>query len=235
MKENILKKKARYVVFEGTEGIGKTTQVKKLVQHLRSKGYKVLETKEPGTPHIPETIEMRKYVLDSQYAEVITPLARELITQVIRSIHMEKLIIPAMEEYDFIVQDRGMLSGMSYAAALGHDTRWLEEMMERVAESFIMKYIEECSAWRPLEGIYDDIILLKGNISQSLNRASSCKQEYKAGDFIEQQGTSLLNKVDHYMDTLSSCFGNQYVSKINVDDKNIEEVFESILSRLNLR
>jgi dTMP kinase len=102
---------AKYICFEGTEGSGKSTQTQKLVDYLRSKGYKVLQTKEPGTPLSPLTMELRKIMLDSQYESQLTMTARELISQAIRSIHLERVVIPALSEYDYIIQDRGILSG----------------------------------------------------------------------------------------------------------------------------
>ena len=224
-------KKARYIVIEGADGIGKSTQVSKLSNYLRNKGYKVLETKEPGTPHIPATVELRKFVLDAQYADIMTPLSRELITQTIRSIHMEKLIIPAIEECDFIVQDRGVLSGICYAAALGHDIDWLEEISIKVNKPYLAKYTKGANT---LEGLYDDIILLKGNTQNTLERAINCKKEYEAGDFIESQGTSFQEKISSYMEELSCYFGNQYVSIIDTDNNDIDEVFSKVINKLNI-
>ncbi len=100
---------ARYICFEGLEGTGKTTQCALLAEYLRSKGLRVLLTKEPGTPLAPITMDLRGLMLDKQYDEQLTPLARELISQSIRSIHMEKIIYPAIQVHDYIIQDRGLL------------------------------------------------------------------------------------------------------------------------------
>src|SRR5271167_1025736 len=116
-------KRATYICLEGTEGVGKTTQTQKLVDHLRAKGCKVLQTKEPGTAHAPLTMQLRGIMLDKQYDEQLTAPARELISQAIRSIHLEKVVFPALSEYDFIVQDRGILSGLAYGTACGNDEK----------------------------------------------------------------------------------------------------------------
>ena len=47
-------RKAKYYVLEGVDGCGKTTHCKKLAEYLRAKGFRVLETKEPGSPLAPD-------------------------------------------------------------------------------------------------------------------------------------------------------------------------------------
>src|ERR1051325_7658731 len=168
--------KARYICFEGTEGVGKTTQTQKLVDYLREKGYKVLQTKEPGTPLAPLTMQLRGIMLDKQYDDQLTAPARELISQAIRSIHMDKVIVPALLQYDFIIQDRGVLSGLSYGSACGNDIDRLISLSE---------YVTESAREHLNDGIYDDIIYLKGDISVGLKKALSAKQEFAKGDAME--------------------------------------------------
>ena len=125
---------AQYIVFEGTEGVGKTTQTQKLVDYLKVQGFSVFHTKEPGTVHSPLTMQLRGIMLDNQYDDQLTQNARELVSQAIRSIHLEKVIRPAMNKYDFIVQDRGILSGLAYGEACGNDIGWLETLADCVSE-----------------------------------------------------------------------------------------------------
>src|SRR5665213_3054416 len=120
---NTIMKKARYICLEGTEGVGKTTQTQRLVDALRERGYRVLQTKEPGTNHVPLTMQLRGIMLDNQYDAILTKPAREFISQAIRSVHLERLIIPSLYEYDFIIQDRGILSGYAYGAGCGNDIK----------------------------------------------------------------------------------------------------------------
>ena len=117
---------AKYILIEGTEGAGKGTQIEKLVKYLESKGHKVLSTKEPGTPHLPLTMEQRKIMLDDKYSSQMSLKGRELQSQSIRSNHLVKLIKPALDEYDFIIQDRGLVSGLAYGEACGNPLEFLE-------------------------------------------------------------------------------------------------------------
>lgn len=215
-------KRARYICFEGTEGVGKTTQTQKLVDFLRSKGFAVLQTKEPGTPLVPLTMQLRAIMLDKQYDATLTAPARELISQAIRSIHMEKVVLPAINQYDYIVQDRGVLSGLAYGTACGNDPQNL---------AFLAGYVTETARSSLNDGIYDDIIYLKGDTSIGLKKALESKQEFAAGDAMEAKGNSFLQSVSSNMDEMSQAFNT---TTVNVDGKNIDEVFSDILKALHI-
>jgi dTMP kinase len=215
-------KKAIYICLEGVEGVGKTTQTQKLVDHLRVKGYKVLQTKEPGTSHAPLTMQLRGIMLDKQYDESLTAPARELISQAIRSIHLEKVVVPALGQYDYIVQDRGILSGLAYGAACGNDVDKL---------AFLSRYVTESSMPILGDSVYDSIIYLKGDTSFGLKRALQTKQEFAAGDAMEARGSSFIQQCSANMDEFSRAFNTKIVT---VDGKSIEEVFKEILRTLNI-
>ena len=215
-------KRATYICLEGTEGVGKTTQTQKLVDHLRAKGYRVLQTKEPGTVHAPLTLQLRAIMLDNQYDEQLTAPARELISQAIRSIHIEKVIVPALQEYDYIIQDRGMLSGFSYGHACGNPIEDLIALSAFVTDPVIGSF---------KDGIYDCIIYLKGDTSAGLKKALQSKQEFATGDAMETRGNSFIQNAQRNMDELSKSFNTK---TIDVDGKNIEEVFSDILHTLDI-
>lgn len=216
----------KYICIEGTEGVGKTTQTQKLVDYLRDLGYRVLQTKEPGTPHSPLTMELRNIMLNAKYEPEMTSSARELISQAIRSIHLEKVIKPAQGEYDFIVQDRGILSGFAYGEACGNDIGWLMSLSNTVVSKAMIT-----NAGSPTF-IYDQVILLIGGVENSLNKAIAAKQEFEAGDAIEMKGVSFMEKVGSNMKNYSSWFNT---TSINIDGKSIEDVFTDIIDALNIR
>jgi dTMP kinase len=212
----------RYIVIEGVDGTGKSTQVEKLSTYLVENGFKVLMTKEPGTKHAPITVELRGFMLNAKYDEQLTKTSRELINQAIRSIHLEKVIAPAMKEYDFIIQDRGILSSLAYGQACENDVSWLQELSNKLSITALGKCYND---------IYDDVIYLKGDIEKSLKTAKSSKQEYAEGDAIENKGASFMKEVSRNMDTHSHNFN---VRSVYVDNKNIDEVFENILNVLKI-
>jgi dTMP kinase len=221
-------KKAQYICLEGTEGVGKTTQTQKLVDTLRARGYKVLQTKEPGTPLEPLTMTLRGIMLDNQYDKTLTRPAREFISQAIRSIHLERVIVPAITEYDFIVQDRGILSGYAYGEACGNSFNSIKNMAIQNVQSANDTNLFDIHP----ELIYDFVVYLRGDSNKGLQKALAAKQEFEAGDAMESRGNSFLSKVSSNMDNYSSYFNTV---RIDVDGKSIEEVHDEILANLQLK
>lgn len=225
---NVSMKKTRYICLEGTEGVGKTTQTELLVSTLRSRGFSVLQTKEPGTSLIPLTMALRGIMLDNQYDQILTRPAREFISQAIRSIHLERLIIPALGEYDFIIQDRGILSGYAYATACGNQFGFIKSLANEVVDSAI----NDSNLLNPVtEKIYDTVVYLKGDSLKGLALAKSAKQEFTQGDAMESRGNEFINQASFNMDFMSEAFNTV---KIEVDGKSIEEVHGEILASLGL-
>lgn len=214
-------KKARYICFEGTEGVGKTTQCHLLAKRLTTLGYKVLLTKEPGTPLSALSMSLRGIMLDNAHDKELTTIARELISQSIRSIHLENVIYPALTQYDYIVQDRGMLSGLAYGVGCGNSENWINSLMTAVVGPSLNPY-----------ELYSDTIYLQGNVEKGLEKALLSKKEFTAGDAIEAKGSNFMKQVSHNMNRYSELFiGVKY---LNVDDKNIQQVFDEILTALNI-
>lgn len=221
-------KKARYICLEGTEGVGKTTQTQLLVDTLRARGFSVLQTKEPGTSHVPLTMVLRGIMLDNQYDAQMTRPAREFISQAIRSIHLEQLVVPNLDKYDFIIQDRGILSGYAYGTGCGNQYSFLRQLSTEVVDS-----ADNNTNTFPAvtEKIYDQVVYLKGDSKKGLAKAKAAKQEYAAGDAMESKGDSFMEQVSFNMDHMSESFNTV---RIDVDGKSIEEVHNEILAGLGL-
>jgi thymidylate kinase/HD superfamily phosphodiesterase len=246
--------KARYLCFEGTEGVGKTTQSKKLYEHLVSQGYNVLYTKEPGSPHQPVSLKLRELMLDASYqnnldlvkdklrqilkdhakdltdvavellnkiletdSKVMIPINREYLSQAIRSVHFEKLIYPAMYVYNYIIQDRGVLSGLAYGYTCGNDIKELNELACSITKKSSIEEVYQ---------IYDKIIVLTGDVNNHLEKAKACKQEFKAGDVIEEKGINFISNTNDKLIELAKNFNSEI---IEVDGKNIDEVASLII------
>ena len=220
--------KARYICLEGIEGVGKTTQTDLLVKTLRDRGFSVLQTKEPGTPLVPLTMVLRGIMLDNQYDAQMTRPAREFISQAIRSIHLEQLIVPNLDKYDFIIQDRGILSGYAYGTACGNSFFALQTLTEQVVEN---SDIKTKTSFRVTEKIYDTVVYLRGGSLKGLAKAKEAKQEFATGDAMESRGDNFMTQVSSNMDSMSHRFNTV---KIDVDGKSIDEVHNEILAGLGL-
>ena len=116
----------RFVVLEGADGSGKSTQVARLSERLRSGGRTVVETFEPGATALGARI--RALVLDGPSASVGTaapdPTTEALLMAADRAQHVAEVIVPALERGDWVVSDRFVPSSLVYqgvARGLGVD------------------------------------------------------------------------------------------------------------------
>lgn len=214
-------RKAKYLCFEGTEGCGKTTHTTKLAKYLEEKGFKVLLTKEPGTPHAPLTMELRGIMLDLKHESQMTAAAREYISQAIRSIHIDRVILPALEEYDYIIQDRGILTGLCYGHVCGNSHLFLTQLTSDTCRNI------KCD-WHQL---YDKVIYLKNDAVKGLALAKQSKQEFKTGDAIEAKGSEFMLQVAKDMNQMVHLFPH---CTIDVEGKTVDENFKEILRNIGL-
>jgi len=97
--------------FEGTDGSGKTTQIRRLVDRLREEGCDVLETAEPGGTPIGRQI--RKVLLDPANVEM-DPVAELLLYFACRAQNVAQWIRPALESGRVVVTDRFTDSTLVY-------------------------------------------------------------------------------------------------------------------------
>jgi dTMP kinase len=212
-----------YIVFEGSEGVFKTTQVALFAEYLRSKGKTVLVTKEPGTNLSPLTMILRDIVLNNKYEPEMTLMAREFIIQAIRSIHVNNIINPAIGKYDYIVQDRGIMSSIAYGIACGVEEAWLEKLNIYSANLFGTRSM--------YNHFYDITVFLKGDVVKGHHRATSSKQEFVEGDAMESKGLDFQRKVEANFNILKERFSG--IVNINVEDKTKEAILNEIILGIN--
>ncbi len=103
-----------FITFEGIEGSGKSTQVRKLVAALQQQGLPYLTTREPGGTVISEAI--RSILLNPDYAEM-KPETELLLYCASRVQHTGELIIPALQEGKIVICDRYFDSTYAYQGA----------------------------------------------------------------------------------------------------------------------
>ncbi len=111
-----------FISFEGTEGSGKTTQMRLLVERLRGSGFAVTENQEPGATTIGRQI--RRILLDPAHQEM-SPMTELLLMFASRAQAASEIILPALARGDIVVSDRFTDSTLAYQGAgrgLGFDT-----------------------------------------------------------------------------------------------------------------
>jgi dTMP kinase len=106
----------RFITFEGGEGAGKSTQLKRLVARLQAAGHEVVATREPGGSPGAESI--RELVLKGS-ADRWSPVTETLLMYAARRDHVERVIRPALERGAWVVCDRFADSTRAYQGAAG--------------------------------------------------------------------------------------------------------------------
>jgi dTMP kinase len=115
-----------FVTFEGGEGVGKSTQVRRLAARLAAEGIAAIATREPGgTP----TAELLRQVLLDHSAKPLGSTAEAILFAAARIDHIGNLIEPALEAGTWVICDRFADSTRAYqGAAGGLDLRFLQSL-----------------------------------------------------------------------------------------------------------
>jgi dTMP kinase len=98
-----MSRRGKFITFEGLDGTGKSTQMRKLASALRAAGHKVEETREPGGTAAGEKI--RRVLLDSA-TEGLSPFAEMALMFASRAQHIAEVIQPALEHGQVVLCDR---------------------------------------------------------------------------------------------------------------------------------
>ncbi len=113
---------AYFITFEGVEGCGKTTQIRRLAAALAGAGKQVTQTREPGGCPIADKI--RAILLDADNS-AMTPSAELLLYAAARAQHISEVIAPALKRGDIVLCDRftdATLSYQGYGRGLDRET-----------------------------------------------------------------------------------------------------------------
>jgi dTMP kinase len=119
-----------FITFEGGEGAGKSTQIRRLADQLRRRGYDVLVTREPGGSPGAEAV---RHVLLSGAAEKFGTRMEAILFAAARNDHVEEVIRPALESGAVVLCDRFVDSSRVYQGVTGNLEPDLIEALQRVA------------------------------------------------------------------------------------------------------
>ena len=109
--------RGRFLVVEGIDGCGKTTQLERLVEWLPSSGLMpdgaaLVQTREPGGTPLGQAL--RQLLLHPPEASAPGVVAELLLYAADRAQHVERVIRPALERGDWVVSDRFAGSTLAY-------------------------------------------------------------------------------------------------------------------------
>jgi len=196
-----------FITFEGTDGCGKTTQIKFFCDFLKTKGISFIQTREPGGTPVAEKI--RNILLDKKNVE-LGLIPELLLLLAARKQHLETVIEPALKLGQWVICDRFSDATIAYQCfGSGLSLEFAEDLMK----------ISGCSI-KPDKTFFIDIDVKKG-----LARAGAEK------DRFEERGVSFLQKVRDGYKFLAS----REPKRIKVIDgsKSIEEVTQEIQKEIS--
>jgi len=187
-----------YIIFEGVDTTGKSTQV----ELFASRHKNVVTTKEPGGTKV--GIKLREIILESD--EKLGANAELLLFLADRAEHYKKIVKPALKN-NFVISDRGLVSGISYALA-NHPE------LDRDFLLHVNKFA--------LDGnLPDKVIFFKTNYDLITLRLGNKKR-----DTIELRGIEYLL---HVQDLMKETLDALHVEYLEVDSADtIENIYKEI-------
>lgn len=121
-----------FITLEGSEGVGKSTNLAFIQQWLEHHGYAPLMTREPGGTPMAE--EMRELLL-TQRDETVSQKAELLLMFAARAQHLDQKILPALAEGCCVVSDRFTDATYAYQGyARGLNLDWITQLESLVQE-----------------------------------------------------------------------------------------------------
>ena len=197
----------KFIVFEGLDGSGQSTQADLLKNFLTEKGFEVILTKEPtqdsqSSREIRETLDKKIKITPQKLQELFTQDRRE---------HLENLIIPALKEGKMVISDRYFFSTFAYGASGGIDLEWLI----KINNEFLLP---------------DSTIILKVSPEICLSRIEKRGEGIKLFEKVEK-----LKKVWQTYEVLPARFENVYmIDGEKTIEEVFSEVKSLVHSKLNL-
>lgn len=175
-----------FIVFEGGDGAGKTTQVERLCGWLTARGHQVVRTFEPGDSRVGAMI--RQIVLDPATGEM-SPRAEALLYAADKAHHLFEVVKPALARGAVVVCDRYVDSMLAYQGA---------------GRSLQLTELEQIARWATMDLRPHLTVLLDVAPSQAVTAKIDKDRVEAAGDvFHDRVRESFLERAErdrsHYL------------------------------------
>lgn len=162
-----------FISFEGTEGVGKTTLIRKIHAYYQQQGTDVILTREPGGTAMAEQI--RALLLTVNHEEKMSHDTELLLIYAARAQHLEQVILPALKMGKTVLCDRFTDASFAYQCA----GRGLSQHKLSLLNQHFVEQMPDITFW------------LDAPIEIGMTRA----QERGALDRFEQEKLSFFEKV----------------------------------------
>ena len=198
-----------FISFEGTEGVGKTTLIRKIYEHLEQQGQQVVLTREPGGTPMAEQI--RSLLLSVNHEESMSNDTELLLMYAARAQHLQQVIVPALTKHKTVLCDRFTDASFAYQCA----GRGLSQSKLQLLNDHFVSHMPNITFW------------LDAPIETGMSRA----RERGALDRFEQEKVTFFEKVRAGYQQL----WEQYPERVKRLDatQSPEQVFAQALQYLN--
>lgn len=197
-----------FISFEGTEGVGKTTLIRKIHQYFEQQGKEVVLTREPGGTPLAEQI--RSLLLAVNHEEQMSHDTELLLIYAARAQHLQQVIIPALNAGKIVLSDRFTDASFAYQCS-GRGLS--QEKLQLLNQTFVAK-MPNITFW------------LDAPIELGMTRA----RERGALDRFEQEKLSFFAKVRAGYETLWQAEPER-IKRLDAT-QNADLVFEEALQYL---
>lgn len=166
----------KFVVIDGPDGAGKSTQVKLLAEWLTGQGVKVAQVRDPGGTAIGDRV--RQILLDRNHDHMCVR-CELMLYMASRAQLVHELIRPAIAAGKLVLADRYVSSTIAYQGAGGLDTKLIHSVAEAAVEG----------CWPDLTIVLDLPAAAGLNRVRARNSGTQAgldRMEAKAGDFHDK-------------------------------------------------
>jgi dTMP kinase len=207
----------RFISFEGTEGVGKTTAIEQLCMRLENSGIEYLRTREPGGSPFAERL--RDILLDP--ATEIEDDTELLLLFAARCDHMQQVIMPALQRGTWVICDRFTDSTIAYQGfGRAHGDKVMLAKIETLIDQFVTQ-LPELTLWLDLP------------VSEGMARAN----KRSAADRFEQQAMEFFTWVHTGFSQLASEHPEriQRIDASGSTDEVSTRVWQSVTEKFNVK
>ncbi|QKW16976.1 dTMP kinase [Verrucosispora sp. NA02020] len=199
-----------FVVFEGGEGAGKSTQLAQLAERLRGDGRDVVVTREPGATAVGTRI--RSMVLDTTGDEAPSPRAEALLYAADRAHHVATVVRPALVRGAVVISDRYVDSSLAYQGA---------------GRTLPVDEVSWLSSWATGGLKPDLVVLLDVDPRTGLSRVAARSQ---AADRLEAESVGFHERVRYAFLDLAAADPKRYL--VLDGSRPAEEIAEQVAGRV---
>ena len=203
--------RGKFIVFEGIDGCGKTTQINEIFNWLPTSNFisnnaSIIKTREPGGSLLGKRL--REIILSNKNDDVPSNLTELLLYAADRTEHVKKIISPALQRGDWVLSDRFSGSTLAYQ---GYGRNIDIEIIKKLE-------IIACQGEKPDITFFLDIA----------PEESIARRKNQMPDRIESEGINFLRKVNIGFKKIAQ-ENDWIVISASKDKKNITNIIQSTL------